>query len=353
MAATAVRSAPRVARPESERPSGATWVWAAAGAAGVALALSSWVRWIAAGDPNQPSAIGPDEPGTAAMVVLRSTEIAAGGVFIALLYWSLIRPWRARQGMTLDGKLFLGGVFASSCDVMISFFNPTWAFNAHAVSLGTWGDHFPGYGSPGQGELPWGTLWCLPAYIFLGLGAALVGSAILRFLRPRLPRASSVSLFAIVLVCFYGLAFCLELLWTRGEVYNYVSVPGDLSLWAGTTNQIPVYSPLLLGLYCLGFTWLRESKDDRGRSAVERDIDRLSLAPRSKALASTLAVIGFAFAVTLAAYQVPWSWLAMKGDSHPELPSYMRSGIYCGQQGQPLCANQYLEKLRSDNQAGN
>jgi hypothetical protein len=280
------------------------------------------------------------------MVVLRSTEVLSTGVFVVLLWWSLIRPWRRRRAITLDGKLFIGGVFASACDVMISFFNPTWAFNAHAVSLGTWANSFPGYGSPGQDNLPWGMLWCLPAYIFLGLGAALVGSAILRRLRAWFPAMSTVGLFGLVLLAFYAIAFLLENLWIRGDVYNYVSVPSSLTLWAGTTHQLPLYSPLLLGLYGLAFTWLRESKDDRGRSAVERDVDELPVGPRAKTVVSTLAVCGFAFVSVLITYQLPWSWLAMRGDSHPTLASYMRSGIYCGQPGEPLCASQYLQRLR-------
>jgi Spirocyclase AveC-like len=195
-------------------------------------------------------------------------------------------------------------------------------------------------------------LWCLPAYIFLGLGAALVGSALLRRLRPRLPRMSRAGLFAIVLAAFYAVAFALESLWTRADVYNYVSVPSELTLWAGTGHQLPVYSPLLLALYCLAFTVLRESRDDRGRCMVDRDLDDLRVGPRAKSLASILAVCGYAFLATLFAYQVPWSWLAMRGDTAPVLPSYMRDGVYCGQPGQPLCAGQYLEKLRDQHQGG-
>jgi hypothetical protein len=332
----------------ADRPSGAIKVWAGAGIVGVAIALQAWVRWIASGDPHQPDTLGPDQPSTAAMIVLRTTEVAAFSLFLFLAWWSLIRPWMRERRIGLDGKIFIGGFFAAACDVMISFFNPTWTFNAKAISLGTWADYFPLYGSPGQGDLPWGTLWCLAAYIFLGLGAALVGSAVLRFLRPRLPRLSRAGLFATVLAVFYAIAFCLELVWIRGDVYNYVSVPSELTLWAGTTHQLPVYSPLLLGLYGLAFTVLRESRDDRGRSFVDRDVDDLRAGPNAKTVVSTLAVCGYAFIATLIAYQIPWSWLAMRGDTAPTLPSYMRDGVYCGQPGQPLCAGQYLDRLRAD-----
>ena len=49
---------------------------------------------------------------------------------------------------------------------------------------------------------------------------------------------------------------------------------------------------------------------------------------------------------TVAGYQIPWSLMAMKGDSFPRLPSYLMPGEDCGQPGLPLCASQYLRELR-------
>src|SRR5205807_1031877 len=126
--------APAVAR----RASGMIKLWCSMGLVAVGIAVSSWVRWIVSGQPHSPVVLGPDTPSTASMIVLRATEVLSTSVFIGLLWWSLVLPWMRHRTITLDGKLFIGGIFASACDVMISFFNPTWAFNAHAVSLGTW-----------------------------------------------------------------------------------------------------------------------------------------------------------------------------------------------------------------------
>jgi hypothetical protein len=41
-----------------------------------------------------------------------------------------------------------------------------------------------------------------------------------------------------------------------------------------------------------------------------------------------------------------FSWLPMTGDSHPELPSYLQSGLYCGQPGRPICPGQLLQEMR-------
>jgi len=72
----------------------------------------------------------------------------------------------------------------------------------------------------------------------------------------------------------------------------------------------------------------------------------LAISHFQKELLSTLAIIGWAAATTVVAYMIPFSWLAMAGDSVPKLPSYLQSGIYCGQPGGPLCPGQYLKQLR-------
>jgi hypothetical protein len=74
-----------------------------------------------------------------------------------------IDRFAAGRGLTLDGKLFIAGTVASSLDSFYAFMNPTWAMNAHAVSLGTWSTHIPLFANPGQNDSAWGLLWCLPA----------------------------------------------------------------------------------------------------------------------------------------------------------------------------------------------
>jgi hypothetical protein len=129
-----------------------------------------------------------------------------------------------------------------------------------------------------------------------------------------------------------------------------VSVPAALTLWSGKLYQFPIYSPLLIGLYCLSYTRLRDSRDANGRCAVDRDVDRLAVSRRVRALLSVLAVTGYAAVTTMVAYQIPWDWLSMTAGerSFPVLPSYLVPGEDCGQPGMPLCASQYLERLRNN-----
>lgn len=321
------------------------WFWAAFGVAIVTLATTSWLRWLASGDFVRPD---PGSDPYAYMAVLRGTEFLSSSLFLYLFWYTLIRPWYRDRILNLDGKLFIGGFFASTLDVLFASFNPTWAMNAHAISFGTWSNFFPGYPSPATNEVAWGLLWCLPAYIWLGVGAAILGCGILDRLRNRYPAKSEVTMYIIVLLIFMASFFILATVWNRTGVYTYVSTPKALTLWYGKTYQIPIYEPLFIAAYCLSYTWLRDSLDSNGRCAVDRDLARLHFRTWMKNLTSTLAVCGFAAVTTLVAYQIPFSWLSMTGDSHPQLPSYLQPGLYCGQPGKPLCAGQYLKKMREE-----
>ena len=313
-----------------------------------------WIRWLLS-DQAMPVDPGPDHYPYA--WVIRVTEVISLSVFVYLLWYTLLRPAYRDRTIDLDGKLFLGGWFASALDVLCQMFNPTWAINAHSVNLGTWAAQFPGYAAPQGDRWAWSLGWCMPAYIWLGVGAAIVGCGYLNMLRRRLPQVSTVALYGIVLITFMIVFGILATTWNRTGVYSYVSSPRPLTLWAGTPHQLPLTELLFISSYCLMFTWLRESRDVKGRCAVDRDIDDLRTGPAGKAVLSTLAVCGWAGFTTLAAYQIPNDWISMTGgrDSIPVLPSYLQGSVYCGQPDKPLCPNQYLDKLRqqyADTNAG-
>ena len=327
------------------RPSGKVWLWAALGLALVGLAVTCWARWLFS---PQATPVDPGPDPYSFGWVIRLTEVISLSLFGVLLGFTLLRPAYRQRTVILDGKLFLGGLFASALDVLCQMFNPTWAMNAHSLNLGTWARQFPGFAAPQADRWAWSLGWCMPAYIWLGVGAAMVGCAYLDVLRRRFPRLSTVALYAVVLVTFMVAFGCLATAWNRTGVYTYVSSPNALTLWAGTTHRLPLTELLFISSYCLMFTWLRDGRDANGRCAVDRDVDTLTVSSRIKTLLSTLAVCGWAGFTTLVAYQIPNDWVAMTGgmNSIPVLPSYQQGSIYCGQPGKPLCPNQYLNQLK-------
>lgn len=333
------------------RSPGAVWVWAAMGATLVALALSCWARWLLS---PQLSSVDPGPDPYPYGWVMRLTEVISLAVFVFLLWHTLLIPAYRKHSLTLDGKLFLGGLFASCLDVLCQMFNPTWAMNAHSWNLGTWARQFPGYAAPQGDRWAWSLAWCMPAYIWLGVGAAIAGCAYLELLRRWLPRTPTVFLYGVVLVTFMLAFGCLATVWNRTGVYSYVSSPNALTLWATTSYRLPLTELLFISSYCLMFTWIRDTRDAKGRCAVDRGVDELNVGSKTKALVSTLAVCGWAGFTTMAAYQVPNDWVAMTGgrDSIPPLPSYLQGSLYCGQPGKPLCPNQYLDRLQQTDGVG-
>ncbi len=327
------------------RPSGKVWLWAALGLALVALAVTCWTAWLLS---PQVTPVDPGSDPYSFGWVIRLTEVISLSVFAGLLWFTLLRPAYHRRTLTLDGKLFLGGFFASVLDVLCQMFNPTWAMNAHSLNLGTWAGQFPGFAAPQADRWAWSLGWCMPAYIWLGVGAAILGCAYLDALRRWLPRLPTVGLYATVLGTFMVVFGCLATLWNRTGVYTYVSSPNALTLWADTTHRLPLTELLFISSYCLMFTWLRDGRGANDRCAVDRDVDALNVGAAMKTLLSTLAVCGWAGFTTVVAYQIPNDWVAMTGgiDSIPTLPSYQQGSMYCGQPGKPLCPNQYLNKLK-------
>lgn len=330
-------------RTRETRPSGALWFFDILGVIIVALFFNNWARWLQSTE-FKPSDPGPDP--YPYILVLRATEASSVAVFTVIGIRTILLPLHTRGCIGLDGKLFIGGVFASTLDIMFAVFNPTWAMNAHAVAHGSWANSIPGWLSPGASKIPWGLLWCLPAYIWLGVGAAIIGCNILGGLRSTLPRTPEIFAYTVVQVCYMIVFTALATFWNRTQVYTYVSIPRGLSLWYGSIHQLPLYEPFLIGMYCMGYTWLRDTRDLNDRCAIDREVDSVTDNRILKELLSTLAICGWAAATTILGYMVPFSWFAMFGDGHPVLPSYLQSGIYCGQPGTPLCPGQYLHHLR-------
>jgi len=134
--------------------------------------------------------------------------------------------------------------------------------------------------------------------------------------------------------------------WNRTQAYTYVSLPRGLTLWYEETYQLLLYEPSLIGMYCWGYTWLRDTRDANDRCAIDREVDDLEVGTFTKELLSTLTVCGWAAATTAIVYMVPLSWLCMTGDSHSALPSYPQSEMYCGQPGETLCLGQQLKRIK-------
>ena len=321
----------------AERRSGAVGWWAAFGAIGIAVGLETWVRWIASSDFTKPGP-GPDHYGS--MTYLTIFEIASCTAAALFLWRIVVRPWIRERRVPLDGKILVGLTLSYFVDPVLNLYSPTFAMNAHSLSFGSWANQLPFYTAPHQGRFAEGLLWAPELYMYFGLLAAIAGCWLLDRMRARFPRASTATLFTVLFAIFVCADFPAEwLAIVRPQIYVFAGVPKDFSLFAGKLYQFPIYQSLFAAVFATMITWLRDSKDADGRTAVERGLDTLSISNARKGPLSFLAVTGFMLASVLG-YFLPYSWAAASADTYVRLPSYLSTAAYCGTATKPLCPSQ-------------
>jgi len=317
--------------------------WSAFGAVVIVLAVVTWTRWVLSDDFAKVDP-GPDH--YPYEWYLRGFEITVTTAGLVMVYAWAIRPWLRTRHVPLDGKILLGMLFAYIVDPTLNVFNHSFAMNAHSVGFGSWGDLLPIGSSPGQGRFAEGLLWAPQLYVIFGLLAAIWGCAMLVKLRRWLPRASNATLFAVLFAVFAVADLVVEIpLIVYPQLYMFPGVPKHFSLFAGEIYQFPLYQSLFAAVFATMVTWLRDSVDGTGRSAVERGVDALPIAAWRKHAMSFAAVTGFCTASALG-YFLPYAFATMTADTYVELPSYLAPAAYCGIEGRPACPSDYLDRLQ-------
>jgi hypothetical protein len=332
-------------RSESARRPAALTFWSAFGTVVIVGALVTWTRWALSPSfaRNNP---GPDH--YPYLWYLRGFEITVTIAFFVMLWFWVVKPWRRTRHVPLDGKILLGMMFAYIVDPTLNAFNHTFAMNAYGFGFGSWADQLPIGSSPGQARFAEGLFWAPQLYVIFGLLAAMGGCAILGKLRRRLPRASNATLYAILFVLFAIADLVVEIpLIVYPQLYMFPGVPADFSLFAGRIYQFPIYQSLFAAVFAITVTWLRDSVDDTGRSAVERGVDELSSPGWRKHAMSFAAVTGFCTAAALG-YFLPYEYASTTADTFVELPSYLAPAAYCGVTNKPACPSEYLYHLKND-----
>lgn len=317
--------------------------WSAFGSVVTLLALFAWIGWISS-DGFERAEPGPDH--YRFLWYLRTFEVASVFITAGMLWGFVIRPWRRARRVPIEGKILLGMMIAYYVDPILNVFNHAFAMNAHAVSFGSWSSFMPGFTAPQQERFAEGLLWAQPLYMYFGLLAALGGCWLLDKLRARLPRASMATIYAVVFVVFMLADVVVEMVFiVYPQLYIFPGVPEKFSLFAGEIYQFPLYQSIFAAVFAIMVTWLRDSVDDDGRSAVERGVDALNVSELRKRAMAFMAVTGFCTASALG-YFLPYAAATMTADTYVELPSYMSPAAYCGVEGTPRCPSQHLDDLQ-------
>ena len=296
--------------------------WAVVGAVFSALGLALFVAWLVSGDAHAVDTGADRVPALTWGLVIAFQATAVLGALWAIAH--AVRTSRAQGRLSLDAMIVIGWALAWWHDPIIGWLRPTVFYNAAYVNLGSWTGQIPGWVSPNSRYLPEPILGIGAIYLSLALGFGMLGCAVMRAVRQRRPSVGPVGLVLCAFVVIFIGEFLTELLVITTHAIGYPSSIPSLTLFAGTTHQVPVYEQVLWSAVLTATAALRYFTGPDGRSGVERGIDRVKAGPRLRSLICLLAVTGFVN-VTCVTYDVAMVFTSIYAGHTQLYPTYLRT----------------------------
>ena len=320
--------------------------WAIAGGAILAFQLYVWIRWIT-GPYFKRVPAGPSDPPTLMKVVLLTwTAVIVLGLPVGIYYF-IVRPWRRERRITLDGMLLVACGLLFFQDPLLNYLNTWSTYNSWMFNRGSWVQHIPGwmsYGEPGR-MMAEPLLMNAPGYSYGVLLCTILGCWVMRRAKSRWPNISNAGLIGVLIVWTFFFDLVMEGLFLMPMgLYIYPGAIKSFSINAGTYYQWPVYEGLMWGGVQAGLCALRYFTDDRGRTFVERGLERVQGGFAKQQLTRFLAIFAACSMFFFVFYNIPAQWFAMHQDPWPAdivKRSYFLMGI-CGDGTDRLCPDPAL-----------
>jgi hypothetical protein len=301
------------------------WAWFGAGC--LALQLYTYVAWIL-GPHFKAAPTGPDPIPDRVLLYVRLFEVlsilAALGVFAWL--------WRTCRR---DGRLSIEAIVAIAWtplwwwDAVYNWPRTIFLYNAYFLNRGNWTQEIPGWVNPVGSLLPEPILFVGLMYFYIPVAIGAMCCAMLRRAKTRWPSLGMAGLIAIGLLTCMLLDLALEAIWVRTQLYAYNGTVHRWSLWGGETYQFPVYESIFWGAVWASTAFLLLFRDDRGRTFIERGLDRVRL-PRLSTPIRILAIGGYFNAIFVVYTAIMW-FISFSMDATPAgYPSWLRAGM-CGE----------------------
>src|SRR5215469_8253017 len=320
--------------------------WALIGGAILAVQLYVWARWVT-GPYFVRVPPGPSDPPTLMKIVLITwTTVVVIGLPISV-YFFIIRPWRRERRITTDGMLLGAFGLMSFQDPMLNYLNTWCTYNSWLFNRGSWVQDVPGWlswGKPGQMMVE-PVLMILPGYSYGVLLCTMLGCWVMRRAKSRWPSLGIPGLLTVVFVftIFFDVVMEGLFLMPMG-LFTYPGAIRSLSVFPGRYYQYPIYEAFLWGSVQAGLCSLRFFTDDRGRTFVERGLERLEGGFVKQQSIRFLAIFAACSLFFFVFYNLPAQWLAVHADPWPEdiqKRSYFTMGI-CGEGTGRLCPHPSL-----------
>jgi len=231
----------------------------------------------------------------------RAYETVAVLVFIGVSQHVIRQCWRERR-LTFDAMFLLAGMTMFWSDLGVNLLGPAYLLSSNFVNLNNPLGHLPGMINPDIGRAPDPILFT----ILLESAGILLGAWLICWIAGRIraarPDISTAKLLLYILGIGLVLDLSLELPIVALGLWTYPA-PDWMSLSPGRGLRFPVAEWLSGAMVFLFCGALRLFKDDKGRTIVERGLERFAFLPRT--LISLLATYG---AIQLIAWGPP-TWI--------------------------------------------
>ena len=332
-------------------PSMSVKAWALVGS--VFLIFILWViyRWVTA------PYFGPTRLAPGVEVPLQykigvwSVTIGMGLVWLYLIGTQIIKPIMKTGQPNTAGLLGIAFFVAIFWDPSMNWIQVGCVYNPYAPNLGFLSAEIPGWMSPNGNRLPEPLLAWAGGYPGFLLWMTFGGLAVMRFLKACFPSISNVFLVISGILGAMVVDMVLESLLIRfSGIYAYPGSIRSLSLWGGHWYQFPIYETLF-GAWVGTTSVLLYFKDDKGRTWVERGVEKLDMCKNSnfrQSMVRLVAVIGFCSVAEVILYVLPMPLFTANADPFPDdLPAFFTTGAgMCGPGTGIACARPDLPIMR-------
>lgn len=321
-------------------------MWAFLGGLILAIQIYIWAKWIT-GPYFVRVPPGPSDPPLFMKTILVIwTTVICIGLPIGIYYF-IIRPWRQERRITTDGMLLVSCGLLFFQDPLLNYFNTWSTYNTWMWNRGSWVKDIPGwvsYGEPGR-MMAEPLLMNAPGYSYGVLLCTILGCWVMRRAKMRWPGISNLGLIGVLIAWTFFFDLVIEGLFLMPMgLFTYPGAIQSLSINAGTYYQWPLYEGLMWGGVQAGLCSLRYFTDDRGRTFVERGLERVQGGFAKQQMVRFLAIFAACSLFFFVCYNLPAQWLAMHADPWPEdiqKRSYFTMGI-CGEGTGRLCPHPAL-----------
>jgi hypothetical protein len=321
-------------------------LWAILGGAILILQLYVWIRWFT-GPYFRPVASGPSDPPALMKIILTTWTVVTLGGFPAGVWYFIIRPWRRERRITTDGMLLVACGLLFFQDPLLNYLNTWNTYNTWLWNRGSWVPYIPGWLSPERPGhmMAEPLLMNAPGYSYGVLLCTILGCWVMRRVKRRWPGISNVGLVGVLMLWSFVFDFIMEGLFLMPMgLFTYPGAIRSLSINAGHYYQWPVYEGVMWGGVQAALCSLRYFTDDRGRTFVERGLERVRGGAVVRQSTRFLAIFAACSMIFFLCYNVPVQWFAMHAQSWPkdiQTRSYFMSGS-CGDGTGLLCPDPVL-----------